>query len=193
MDLEISFGVPMKQRRRVATIIHTTFESKLHRIIGFDQFSSLVVEHLRNDRILVAWDKGVIVGVGGLKFEGKDFLEITNSQLLRALHYNVVRFTLLGLMFYDSVDQKELLLDVLAVSHERRSRGIGTQIIQYVINFAHSQGFDKVKLSVVDTNERAKQLYQRLGFQVSKIQRIPFPWNRIYGINSASEMTYRLS
>ena len=160
VDLEIGFGVPENQRLRVAKIMYEAFETKLKRFLKVKQNSSLIAGHLRNDRIVVALSNGVVVGVGGLKFEGKEFLDIGFWQLLRELNFNVFRVLFLGLMFIDRVEQREMLLDVLAVSRDMRSKGIGTRIMNYVIDFASSNNFKKIKLSVVDTNKRAKRLYE---------------------------------
>ena len=98
----------------------------------------------------------------------------------------------LGLMFIDRVGQREILLDVLAVSQDMCSKGIGTRILNFVIDFARSNDFEKIKLSVVETNEKAKRLYERIGFKVLRMRRIPFPLNRFVGIDSAHEMTYHV-
>ena len=125
MSLEINFGVPEKQRLRVAKILYEAFETKFQRFFGVKHYSSLIAEHLRNDRIVVALSNGVVVGVAGLKFEGKEFLDISFWQRARI-------------------------------------------------------------------NEKAKRLYERIGFKVLRMRRIPFPLNRFVGIDSAHEMTYHV-
>ena len=192
MSLEINFGVPEKQRLRVAKILYEAFETKFQRFFGVKHYSSLIAEHLRNDRLVVALSRGVVVGFGGLKFEGKEWFDIGFWQLLRELNFNIFRVLFLGTMFIDRVEKREILLDVLAVSRDMRGEGIGTRILDYVIDFARSNDFRKIKLSVVDTNKRARRLYERIGFKVSRIRRIPFPLNRLVGINSAHEMIYHV-
>jgi ribosomal protein S18 acetylase RimI-like enzyme len=49
---------------------------------------------------------------------------------------------------------------------EYQSRGIGTAVVHHVIDQVTNLGRD-VTLSVVAANPRAKQLYERLGFEVT--------------------------
>lgn len=50
---------------------------------------------------------------------------------------------------------------------EYQGRGIGTEVLRRLIDQAESRGV-AVTLSVVEANSRAKQLYERLGFYVTK-------------------------
>jgi ribosomal protein S18 acetylase RimI-like enzyme len=57
----------------------------------------------------------------------------------------------------------------IQVLPEYQGRGIGTAVIKRVIERAASRGV-AVTLSVVSANPRAKQLYERLGFEVIDVQ-----------------------
>jgi ribosomal protein S18 acetylase RimI-like enzyme len=52
------------------------------------------------------------------------------------------------------------------VSPEHQGLGIGGAVVQWVIEQAASRGV-AVTLSVLEVNPRARQLYERLGFQVT--------------------------
>lgn len=45
-----------------------------------------------------------------------------------------------------------------------RGLGIGTALVNYVLEWAAEQGFEKVNLGVRANNERARALYRKLGF-----------------------------
>ncbi|MBE0511948.1 GNAT family N-acetyltransferase [Candidatus Bathyarchaeota archaeon] len=193
MDLEITFGVPKNQKVRVAKIIYEAFENKFENIFGPKKQSiPLISKHLRNNRIVVAIREGVVVGVGGLEFKGKRFFDVSFWQLLRELKFGIFRVMFLGWIFCNKVEEKELLVDALAVARNIRGKGIGSNLINFIIDFARSRGYEQVKLFVIDANEKAKKLYERIGFKKVKAHRIPFPWNRIFGFNRTSEMTYRI-
>ena len=68
----------------------------------------------------------------------------------------------------------ELLMDGLAVNRRFRSQGIGSRLLDEVARYARDSGYDRVRLDVIDTNPRAKKLYERKGFQVVKTERIPY-------------------
>jgi ribosomal protein S18 acetylase RimI-like enzyme len=59
----------------------------------------------------------------------------------------------------------ELLLDGIAVQAETRSRrGGGKHLFEAIFAFAEQQGYTRVHLEVVDSNLRAHQIYERIGF-----------------------------
>ncbi|WP_114571375.1 GNAT family N-acetyltransferase [Exiguobacterium flavidum] len=49
--------------------------------------------------------------------------------------------------------------------------GIGKGLLTESLEWADATGIEKVRLSVLETNEKAKQLYERLGFNVEGILR----------------------
>jgi ribosomal protein S18 acetylase RimI-like enzyme len=57
----------------------------------------------------------------------------------------------------------ELFLALIEIAAEHRCRGIGGQLIQMLLNDAFADG-KRVRLSVLQVNTRAYQLYRRLGF-----------------------------
>ena len=57
----------------------------------------------------------------------------------------------------------------LQILSEFQNMGLGTAVIQNVIEQGASRGFP-VSLSVVPANPRAKHLYERLGFKVTKVE-----------------------
>ena len=55
-------------------------------------------------------------------------------------------------------------LSVLAVSAEAEGQGVGTALIDQCIAWAKDQGSDRLTLSALVTNSRARALYERKGF-----------------------------
>jgi len=49
---------------------------------------------------------------------------------------------------------------------EFQSRGIGTQLVRWLVEQAHSDGMSSVQLDVLRANYRARRLYERLGFEI---------------------------
>ena len=52
----------------------------------------------------------------------------------------------------------------LVVGHGWQSQGVGTAIIQHLLDMAREAGFGRVEVGVAEANTRAYSLYQRLGF-----------------------------
>ena len=55
-------------------------------------------------------------------------------------------------------------LSVLAVSAEAEGQGVGTALIDQSVAWAKERGSDRLTLSALVTNSRARSLYERKGF-----------------------------
>ena len=67
--------------------------------------------------------------------------------------------------------QDEVLIDAIFVSAESRGMGIGTQLLQTAEAYTRSIGRNKLILGVIDSNDGAKRLYERFGYEVYKYER----------------------
>ena len=72
--------------------------------------------------------------------------------------------------------------------------GIGSGLFSLLEKIARDKGLGRLSLDVVDTNQRAKLLYERLGFSENARKSI-WPFNYIYGFpfKSAIQMMKPLS
>ena len=55
-------------------------------------------------------------------------------------------------------------LSVLAVSADAEGRGVGSALLDYAVAWARQQNSDRLTLSALVTNARARSLYERKGF-----------------------------
>ncbi len=62
------------------------------------------------------------------------------------------------------VEKDELYIDAIGVAHEFRSKGVGSALIQKIEEIARAKGRKRLTLYVSSKNERAKALYEKLGF-----------------------------
>jgi ribosomal protein S18 acetylase RimI-like enzyme len=63
----------------------------------------------------------------------------------------------------------ELYIDGLAVASHARGQGVGTRLLAEADAAARELGLAWVRLDVLDANPRARALYERLGFEVTKV------------------------
>ena len=68
----------------------------------------------------------------------------------------------------------------------------GVDVTEELINYAKENHFSQIKLEVIKSNPKAKELYQKLGFKTSKITQIPYPFSYIMGFDSFEEMHLNL-
>ena len=67
-------------------------------------------------------------------------------------------------LFRVRIDRDALYLDSLVVKDSWQGRGVGEALVQFVCREARRRGYGAVTLNVIDRNERARHLYERLGF-----------------------------
>jgi len=70
--------------------------------------------------------------------------------------------------------KRQWRIEVLAVDGAARGSGIGTGLLQTVIEAAREAGMRTVELEVVDVNDMALRLYERIGFR--RVFTLPTGW-----------------
>jgi GNAT superfamily N-acetyltransferase len=195
MDTEsvnISVGLPPDSTAKIAAMYFDIFSRKLGAVLGRRAAVAMIADHINADRIIVAIDGEEIVGIAGLKYNGNGFFAPDRSGFLK--HYGPLVGRIRASL-WASVQTNprphQLLLDGLGVQAELRSRGIGTTLLVAVNRRARELDKTEVILEVVDTNPRAKALYERSGYQtVLTTHRWSF---RLAGFSSAHLMLRRLT
>ena len=118
--------------------------------------------------------------------QGGDFLKVTSTAICGSdLHLyggyipGMIEGDILGHEFMGEVvelgrevDNNRFLLDGICVAPDARSMGIGSALMDAICAEATARGYGAVRLDVVDTNWRAKDLYERLGFVFEKTTNI---------------------
>lgn len=63
-----------------------------------------------------------------------------------------------------TIPDKRIYLSRMIVKEERRNRGVGSIILDYLINYAEQLGFEEISLGVDIDNFNARHLYEKKGF-----------------------------
>ncbi len=187
-------SLPPARRRPAADLLFDAFQSKFAPLLGGRSHAvALFAACLHPDRAFVALRQGELVGLAGLHYAEKRFLEFpwpavaAEYGLLAALPRALV------LRFIGSpAVPGELSVDFLAVAEGWRGRGIGTRLLHEVSALARAEGMHAVRLDVVDTNSAARRLYERLGFSPTSTLRLPLLF-RPAGFSALTTMVKPLS
>jgi len=173
-SITIQHGLPETQFARAAVIYYAAFGRKYRLLMNESQALDLFPRLFDPSHALVALDGDQVVGIAGLHYEGSGFVR---------WHWPAYRatFGLLGGahrflgMRLDSEHPPagEVLLEALAVDPARRGQGIGARLLAETCAFARARGYQAVRLSVVDTNPRARALYEREGFRPVRTIHLP--------------------
>ena len=173
-SIVLQCGLPDAQRERAAAIYLDAFGSKYRLLLSRSQGLTLFPRLFVADNTIVALEDGRLVGLAGLDHAGRRFVGWDWPAYRET-------FGLLGgawRAFWVQVDvhphpADELLLETLAVDPARRDQGIGTALLQAVYAFAQAHAYRAVRLGVVDTNPRARALYEREGFVAKYTLHLP--------------------
>lgn len=186
-------GFPDRDRNEIARMYWAAFGPKLGVAIGpSDKAITLLSEMLNPASSIVARaGDGELLGVAGYKTPMGAFFSIDLKVLRRhfGLAGAVWRGVILSLLMRKP-RAGTLLMDGIFVSERARGQGVGTFLLSAIKRKARALGCPSVRLDVIDTNPRARQLYEREGFHAVAVRRLG-PFRHIFGFGSATTMIAR--
>ncbi len=194
VSIELQWGLPDHLRLSAASLIYDTFITKYRYTLGpREKGIRFIANAFRAEYGLVAFSDGDFVGVAGVKNSEGELIEIRFNRWARTYHILTLRSFFIGFPFWFGKRPLGVLtLNSISVKDAARGQGIGTQIIQEFIQYGKEQGYQALNLEVINSNIRAKALYERLGFKTTDYSRIPLPWSHLLGFTGVYEMTYPL-
>ncbi|MDP3648191.1 MAG: GNAT family N-acetyltransferase [Tabrizicola sp.] len=168
-------GLPSALRWQGARLYWEAFGAKLGRVLGpEDRALAFFDRVMRGDHCVIALDtSGALLGLAGFKTIEGSFAGGTWADL-RAVYGQfggLWRGASLWALSRE-VDNDRFLMDGLCVTASVRGQGVGTALLQAICDEALVRGYPSVRLDVVDTNVRARQLYEREGFVATRTQRL---------------------
>ncbi|MGB8814743.1 MAG: GNAT family N-acetyltransferase [Paracoccaceae bacterium] len=190
MNYTIIRGLPANLRADAAAIYWQAFGGKLGTVMGPDAMALRYLGRVINPShaLCAIDDRGALLGLIGFKtpqgaFADGDFRD------LRAV-YGIAgalwRAAVLR-MLQQEVDNERFLIDGICVTRTARGCGVGSALIDAICTEARALGYGAIRLDVIDTNWRAKQLYERLGFLTTRTDQIG-PLRHIFGFSAATVM-----
>ena len=188
--ITVSLGLPPSLRAQAASIYWQAFGGKLGRVMGPDaRAHAFLARVMRADHALVARDKtGALLGLAGFKtpqgsFAGGSWTDMRAVYGLAGLAW---RLPLLALLSRE-VDNDRFLLDGICVAPAARGLGVGSALMAAIEDEARARGYAYVRLDVIDTNWRARALYERLGYMGIKTAPLG-PLRHVFGFDAAVTM-----
>ena len=80
-------------------------------------------------------------------------------------------------------------MDGICVDAAARGQGVGTRLLNAVKSEAAKRDLGHVRLDVIDTNPKARALYERQGFVAQGTQDIG-PLRHVFGFRRATQMVF---
>lgn len=133
-------------------------------------------------------NSGQLLGVAGFKTHkgalvGGTFRDLTQ---IYGVFGATWRAGLLSLLERDTENER-FLMDGIFVAPDARGQGVGTELLRAIMAEAKMRDYAQVRLDVIDTNPRARALYERLGFVVVDTHHLG-PLRHIFGFRSSTTM-----
>jgi ribosomal protein S18 acetylase RimI-like enzyme len=177
--IEVKRGLKDEHRMKAAEIYTEAFYPKYARFVkDKTKVIRLIETDLVNGYAICAYHDGDLVGLAGIHHNNRTLVEFRYKTFLKVFGFpGIFAYPMLMLFYNRKPKQDELLMDGIAVSREMRGKGAGTKLLKTVFDFAVENGYKSVRLDVIDTNPRAKALYERMGFQTVKTRSYPFMMN----------------
>ena len=150
-----------------------------------------IAEQLNPDFALVARNTSdEVLGIAGFKTAKGALIEGGMADLAR--HYgwlsSLWRGPLLALVERELAPDV-LLMDGICVASEARGMGLGTALLDAIKAEAGAQGLCSVRLDVIDSNPRARALYEREGFQPAGEQTLG-PLRHVFGFRYSTTLQW---
>ena len=167
----ITVGVPRENREEAAALYWDAFGEKLGFMLGPKQKAlEFILSVLRADHGICAHDEeGNLLGIAGFKSPQGALVGGTFRDLCETYGWAsaCVRSVFLAALERD-VENERFLMDGIFVAEPARGKGVGTALLDAIASEAKNRGYTQVRLDVVDSNPRAKALYQHIGFKEVK-------------------------
>lgn len=195
MTVTVSRGFSPAERPLAASLFWQAFSAKLNRVMGPDEKGiAFFARALNPDFALVARDAdGRMLGLAGFKTREGGLAGGSMSDLAGVYGW----FGALWRALVLSVMERDLQpgvfqMDGIFVAAEARGQGVGTALLAAIKDEARRSGATQVHLDVIDSNPRARALYEREGFRAIG-QEQTGPFRHVFGFSSATKMIWTVT
>ncbi len=183
-------GIPERYKLEAVELYDEAFNEKLSLAIPCEKArKKLFYENFMPQYAIGAISKNTLHGIAGFHTnEGSLTGTISYRALLSQLGFLRGNRAALVFSLYERKPKPgEIVMDGIAVRSNPRVSGIGSTLLDEIIKYAKQHGYNSVRLDVIDTNPRAKALYERLGFRTVSTEYFPY-LRKILGFGGVTTM-----
>lgn len=188
-------GLPPALRPDAARLYWQAFGGKLGQVLGPDDLAlRFLTRVIREDHCCVALSpSGDLLGLAGFKSIHGSFAggEMADMRAVYGWWGSQWRAAALWWLSHET-DNDRFLIDGICVARQARGAGVGTALVAALCAEAQARGYASIRLDVVDTNWRARALYDRLGFVATRTERLGL-FRHMFGFSAAITMVKMLA
>ncbi|GHF95886.1 GNAT family N-acetyltransferase [Thalassotalea marina] len=192
MKVTIEQGWTLEHAVTIAQLYDKAFGDKFSAVINDKhQRIILLAKSFMPKFSYVARVENKIVGLAGFQTtKGSLTSAMTGQLLLKELGLlKGLKACLLFSLFEREAQSQELVMDGIVVDSDYRGLGIGSKLLDAIIEYAKDNDYQNVRLDVIDTNPRAKKLYKTKGFYETKTEHFPY-LKSLLGFSAATTMRF---
>ncbi len=192
MNVTIARGFREDQRAAAASLYWQAFRGKLGPLMRPEDKALAFFRAVLDPAFAInaAAPDGTLLGLAGFKtaqgaFVGGGLRNIAGTYGWPGALWRAPLVSLLD----RRLEPGTLLMDGIFVAEEARGHGVGTRLLDAIKAEAAQRGLARVRLDVIDTNPRARALYQRQGFVAGMTEHLG-PLRYLFGFSSAQTMIH---
>ncbi|UHA73435.1 GNAT family N-acetyltransferase [Paenibacillus sp. 481] len=171
-ELTITNVLTSEQTEEAAGIYYEAFKVKLNNLWLFTDKPQLAIAFLSRtmtiEKGFYAIKEGRVIGMVGLQKDAEPYIRVTLDSFVKTFGWFGAVWRYASYKIYDyfnsSPKENELRIDSISVASEARGLGVGSKLLNKVMQVASETGKKNVVLEVIDTNPQARKLYERIGF-----------------------------
>ena len=189
--MKVSLGFAEHERDVVAQMYWQAFGPKLGRVMGPDARGIAFVRNVLDPThaICARSNDGSLLGVVGFKTYHSALVGGTWPDMAQHYgHFGAAWRTVLISLLERDVENERFLMDGIFVRDTARGQGVGTRLLDAICHEARARGYTELRLDVINSNTRAKALYERRGFTALPAQNMGV-LRHVFGFESATPMT----
>lgn len=188
--ISILAGFPEDQRPVAARLFWQAFSGKLGKVLAPEDKALRLVERILNPEFAIsaADEDGRLLGLAGYKTSDGALAggSLADMTAVYGMFGGLWRGFLLDVL-ERKIEPDCLLMDGIFVAETARGQGIGGTLLKAIGEEARQRSLSRVRLDVIDTNPRAKALYERSGFKAVGEEKTGF-LELLFGFSSATRM-----
>lgn len=195
MTIVIEPGFSETERGTIAALYWQAFGQKLGRVLGSAERAYAFFAPILNSDFAISarTSDGALLGLAGFKTAQGAMVNGSLGDLCQGYGWFGGAWRALILSVLErKLEPATLLMDGIFVADNARGQGVGTALLRAIKDHARAQGMERVRLDVIDTNPRARQLYVREGFEAAQTEYLG-PLRHIFGFSSSTTMVFHVS
>jgi ribosomal protein S18 acetylase RimI-like enzyme len=193
--MRVVAGLPDALRPQAARLYWQAFGTKLGRVLGPEDRALAYLERsISASHVMVALsDDDGLLGLIGFRSSEGGFAEGSMADLRAAYgRFGALWRAAAMRAISREVDNDRFLIDGICVAADARGQGVGTALIEALARDARTRAYSEMRLDVIDTNIRARALYERLGFRAVRSETLG-PLRHLFGFQTAITMVRPLA